>query len=132
MAEIDFKGASPKVFEPYQWEREGTNNIDVPGHVLLSFAEKVQAVAYGSNAILQIAEMNAIDRDFQDDPKPYFNANQMGRMLTLVRTSIEMLGDEAETLKDWAYEHRTKEGALESYHSAVNRLKSKGIPLPTT
>jgi hypothetical protein len=131
MAEIDSKVASSKVFAPYQWEREGTNNIDVPGYVLLSFAEKVQAVAYGCNAILHIEEVNSISFEL-DDPKPYFNANQMGRMLSLVRVSIEMLGDEAERLKEWAYEHRTTDGALESYHSAVNRLKSKGIPLPTT
>lgn len=134
MADIDSKEASHRVFAPYQWAHEATNGIDVPCDVLMRFAEKVCSVASGGETILQIAEVNALDSELrdEDDPKPYFNPAQMDSMMRLLRVSIEMLGGESESLKDWAYEHRTKEGALASYHSAVSRLKCRGIPLPTT
>lgn len=133
MAEIDSKEASHRVFAPYQWAHAATNGIDVPCDVLMRFAEKVHQVTSGGETILKIAEVNALDGELreEDDPKPYFNPHQMDSMMKLLRVSIEMLGGEAESLKDWAYEHRTTEGALDAYHSAVNSLKYKGIPLPT-
>ena len=132
MADIDSKEASPRVFAPYQWAHAATNGIDVPCDVLMRFAEKVHSVTSGGETILKIAEVNSLEGELreEDDPKPYFNPHQMDSMLKLLRVSIEMLGGEAESLNDWAYEQRTTEGALESYHSAVNRLKCKGIPLP--
>jgi hypothetical protein len=132
MADMDSKETAQRVFTPYQGWREAVDHVDVPGNVLMRFAEKVESIASGSSVILQIAEANAIDRDFCDDggPSPYFNDAHMSVMLKLVQTSIDMLSSEAENIKEWAYKQRTVGGAIAAYEQAAFSLKCKGIPIP--
>jgi len=130
MAENDSK--EHPVFTPHQWANPGLQNTNIRASVMLRFAEKVAAITRGSEVILQIAEQHALDAELHDDgdPPSYFNGNHIGALLRMVQINMDLLGLEAHSVNDWAYNNFTPEGRASSYTQAAQALKSNGERLP--
>lgn len=133
MADIDSNKFPQNIFKPHSWGKAAINDVALPGSAVLTFIEKVEAIASGSQVIMEIAASNQVDKAFYEDgeaPQPYLNDGHISIMMALVKNCMQMLSTEAYTMEKWAYEHHTKEGAVDRYKSAAFSLKCQGEPLP--
>ena len=130
MANVDSKEGAK--FEPYTWARPGLRNTTIHADTLLHFAEKVHAISFGSEVILQFAERHALDLELRDDTEPpsYFNNSHISALMRMVQINMGMLCSEADHINDWAHEHLTPEGRASNYQAAAHRILNRGEKLP--
>lgn len=88
---------------------QATYRGDVSGEPFVRYTDRAYQVAAGVAVILEMVMVNHLD--FGDDEKP-LNGYEEGSLLSLARTSLQLLVSDAEHLKTWS-DLRLKEGSHE-------------------
>jgi len=110
------QASAPRVlFERFKWHDLDRSKAEFPVGSVADFTARVQDVAHGVQAVLQMAERDELEVD-EDAPAPLFNAYTRGVLQRFCITALELLHDDAqsmaEALQATAEEfERTKGGA---------------------
>lgn len=115
-------------FEPVRYSRPEVDHVNLPGGAVQRYADTVEAVATGAASILRLIEWDeqrAEDHDSDPDtlPVPVLSNFHRGAMLRLVAVNMDMLADQAEHLKKWAYTQHTAEGKTEELADALRMVQ---------
>lgn len=115
-------------FDPVRYSRPEVDHANLPGGAVQRYADTVEAVATGAASILRLIEWDEQraehhDSDPDTHPVPVLNDFHRGAMLRLVAVNMDMLADQAEHLKRWAYTQHTAEGKTEELAEALRLVK---------
>lgn len=118
MSANDFTPASNNViFEPFQWHRKETENAMLPGGAVMRFAGVVKDLSLGAMTILEILEHDELAETGGD--QKMLNKCDASRLMRMAISSLQLLGEDADEVAEWAYEHHTTEGKQERRHAAM-------------
>lgn len=115
-------------FEPVRFSRPEVDHASLPGGAVQTYADTVETVATGSASILRLIEWDeqrkeVHESDPETNPAPVLNDFHRGALLRLVAANMDMLADQADHLKRWAYRQHTAEGKTEELADAMRLVK---------
>lgn len=116
MSANDFTPSNNVIFEPFQWHREETENAMLPGGAVMRFTGAVKDLSLGAMTILEILERDELAEE-GGDPK-ILNKCDASRLMRIAIASLRLLGEDADEITEWAYEHHTPEGKQERQEAA--------------
>lgn len=111
-------------FEPVNYGMEEVQHAQLPGGAVQDFANTVEAVSMGSASILRLIEWDVLrgdahEADPDSQPAPVLNEFHRGVLLRMVAANMDLITDEANRLKDWAYQRHTIKGRAEQLAAAM-------------
>lgn len=115
-------------FEPVRYSRPEVENANLPGGAVQRYADTVETVVTGAATILRLIEWDeqrAEVHDAEPDARPAPLLDQFHRsaLLRMVAANMDMLANESDHLKRWAYTHHTAEGKTEELAEALRLVK---------
>lgn len=115
-------------FQPVRYSSPEVDHANLPGGAVQRFADTAETVATGAASILRLIEWDeqrAEDHESDTDahPAPVLNDFHRGALLRLVAVNMDMLADQADHLKRWAYTQHTAEGKTEELADALRLVK---------
>lgn len=115
------------VFKPFAYGRSEVDHAALPGGTVQRFANLVEAIAMGSQSIMELIEWDVMrEDDHETDPEcppPVLNNFHRGTLMRMVRANMGVLCGEAESIKTWAFEQHTPEGKAEALADAMRTVQ---------
>lgn len=120
--------ADRHAFSPVSYGNKAVDRARLPGCTVQRFADTVEAVSTGSASILQLLEWDSLrgddhETDPESQPPAVLNAFHRSALLRMVAANMEMLSDQANELKIWAFTQHTDEGRAQELASAMRLVK---------
>lgn len=116
-------------FKPVHLGHREVDGANLPGCAVQKFAEQVESISMGTASILRLIEWDDLrkmdhESDPDNQPTPLLNDYHRGAMLRMMAAHMDMIAEQSNDLKRWAYEQHTDAGKAEKLADAM-RLVSR-------
>lgn len=122
------KQATEYAFEACDYGWPEVEHANLPGGAVQRFADKVEAVSIGAASILRLIEWDGLRGDDHENepetmPAPVLSDYYRGALLRMVAVNMDLLSEQAESLKRWAYLQHTAKGKAERLREAEQLVR---------
>jgi hypothetical protein len=120
--------ATAYAFKPVRYSRPEVEHSNLAGLPVQRNMDTVEGVATGAASILRLIEWDEQREEVHETgpnthPEPVLNNFQRGALLRLVAVNMDMLADQADDRKKWAYTQHTAESKTEEQTEALRLVK---------